>query len=159
MSWNNRSYSIFLFQKVCYFKFMVFEEKQFTPKVEMRVKADLHDLLPDCVWCAVAFGRLGTKWQCLMLEFKGIWRHLADTVTVPQHKPTLPSYYCTCLQGQTPSRLHFPFVISVQWGKWGLRNGCVEVPVIYSCQDSFQPMVKAYTLPGQYEVFHLTIHG
>lgn len=39
----------FFFQRFCYFKFMVFEEKQFTPKVEIRVKAHLHDLLPDCV--------------------------------------------------------------------------------------------------------------
>ena len=31
--------------------------------------------------------------------------------------------------------------------------------MIYSYKVSFQPIVKACTLPGQYEIFHLTIHG
>lgn len=42
-------------------------EKQHRAKVKIRVRADLHDLLPGCAWCAVGPGRLDTQ---LILVFK-----------------------------------------------------------------------------------------
>lgn len=62
-SWNNSAYSLIylFFLKDLLFLIIlhlfslfitVFEENHYMAKVEIRVKVDLHGLLPGCAWCA-----------------------------------------------------------------------------------------------------------
>lgn len=50
---------------------MVTEEKQHRAKIKIRIRVDLHDLLPGYAWCVVGPGRLDTQCCFLILVFKG----------------------------------------------------------------------------------------